>query len=246
MTADLDPPTVVGDLERTEDPILHPAPCSAAEWPAANCRRSTTELQPLCRTLRADGRPPRRVMTMIRIWSALAVVCRRRSSGGVRRRSEPSRARTGRSPSSATATAATSTSGRWTRTGGRLVNLTAKSKADDFAPNWRADGRRIAFMSNRVTATNPEGDFEIFVMKRRRVTPRQITFNALDDEDPAWSPDGRRIVFRQRLRSDRGSGRPRPLHDERRRHRPTQPHELAGRPGSVSRTGRRTAGGSPS
>ena len=28
--------------------------------------------------------------------------------------------------------------------GGNLVNLTAKPKANDFAPNWRADGRRIA------------------------------------------------------------------------------------------------------
>ena len=40
--------------------------------------------------------------------------------------------------------------------GENLVNLTAKSKADDMGPNWRADGRRIAFASFRVTATNPE------------------------------------------------------------------------------------------
>ncbi len=88
--------------------------------------------------------------------------------------------------------------------GGNLVNLTAKSKADDFAPNWRADGRRIAFMSDRVTATNPEGDFEIFIMKADGSHQRQITFNALDDESPAWSPDGRRIAFVQRLRPDPG------------------------------------------
>ena len=79
--------------------------------------------------------------------------------------------------------------------GGNLVNLTAKSKANDFAPNWRADGRRIAFMSDRVTANNPEGDSEIFIMKADGSHQRQITFNALDDESPAWSPDGRRIAF---------------------------------------------------
>jgi Tol biopolymer transport system component len=79
--------------------------------------------------------------------------------------------------------------------GRHLVNLTAKSKANDIAPNWRADGRRIAFQSNRVTATNPEGDFEIFIMKADGSHQRQITFNALDDERPAWSPDGRRIAF---------------------------------------------------
>jgi Tol biopolymer transport system component len=79
--------------------------------------------------------------------------------------------------------------------GRNLVNLTAKSKAEDMAPNWQADGRKIAFMSDRVTATNPEADFEIFVMNADGSHQTQITFNALDDEEPAWSPDGRRIVF---------------------------------------------------
>jgi Tol biopolymer transport system component len=79
--------------------------------------------------------------------------------------------------------------------GTHLVNLTAKSKANDGAPNWRADGRKIVFMSDRITATNPEGDHEIFIMKADGSHKTQITFNALDDESPAWSPDGRRIVF---------------------------------------------------
>ncbi len=99
-----------------------------------------------------------------------------------------------------------------------LVNLTAKSKATDFQPSWRADGRRIAFISDRVTATNPEGDSEIFIMKADGSHQRQITFNALDDEGPAWSPDGRMIVFYRNV--DPIQGQRRPLHDERRRHRP--------------------------
>ena len=76
-----------------------------------------------------------------------------------------------------------------------LVALTKSSQADEFAPNWRADGRRIAFNSNRVTSRNPEGDHEIFLMNADGSCPVQITFNALDDEDPSWSPDGRRIAF---------------------------------------------------
>ena len=79
--------------------------------------------------------------------------------------------------------------------GSHQVNLTPDSAANDATPNWSADGRRIAFMSNRVSRTNPTGDHEIFVMAADGSHVRQITRNRLDDEDPAWSPDGRRIVF---------------------------------------------------
>jgi Tol biopolymer transport system component len=77
------------------------------------------------------------------------------------------------------------------------VNLTADSVADDFGPSWRPDGRKIAFMSNRVTATNPEGEFEIFVMNADGSGLRQLTANRLDDEIPSWSPDGRMLVFQR-------------------------------------------------
>ena len=61
-------------------------------------------------------------------------------------------------------------------------------------------------MSNRVTAANPEGDFEIFVMGADGAHPVQLTANGLDDEDPAWSPDGCGLAFQTDL--DPSTARP--------------------------------------
>jgi Tol biopolymer transport system component len=81
--------------------------------------------------------------------------------------------------------------------GSGLVNLTADSEAFDFGPNWRPDGRKLAFMSNRVTPANPgpDPDVEIFVMNADGSRMQQLTANTLDDDYPSWSPDGRRLVF---------------------------------------------------
>jgi Tol biopolymer transport system component len=83
--------------------------------------------------------------------------------------------------------------------GSNPINLTEDSEADEFGASWRPDGRKLAFMSNRVTPTNPgpDPDFEIFVMNANGSGVRQLTANRFDDEFPSWSPDGRRLVFQR-------------------------------------------------
>jgi Tol biopolymer transport system component len=100
----------------------------------------------------------------------------------------------------------------WTMSpsGRNEVNLTANSERFDGRASWRADGQKIAFMSDRETPSNPVPpgfpgpDFEIFVMNADGSNPTQITFNELDDEVPAWSPNGKRIVFKRDFDPVRG------------------------------------------
>lgn len=54
---------------------------------------------------------------------------------------------------------------------------------------------RIAFVSDRTTQFNREGDDEIFTVKPDGTGLRQITRNAVDDEHPVWSPDGQQIAY---------------------------------------------------
>jgi Tol biopolymer transport system component len=75
------------------------------------------------------------------------------------------------------------------------INLTANSPAFDADAKWSADGRSIAFMSDRVTRTNTEADMEVFVMGAKGERPRRITHNSVYEQNPVWSPDGRRLAL---------------------------------------------------
>ena len=60
---------------------------------------------------------------------------------------------------------------------------------NDMFPTWSADGRHIAFVSDR------DGNREIYVMKADGTEQLNLTHEAAEDWTPAWSPDGTTIAF---------------------------------------------------
>ena len=68
---------------------------------------------------------------------------------------------------------------------GRLTT----SPADDFAPSYSPDGRRIAFTSDR------RGNYDIYTMNSAGRDLRRITTNPGKDAFPSWSPNGRTLAF---------------------------------------------------
>jgi Tol biopolymer transport system component len=63
------------------------------------------------------------------------------------------------------------------------------SPADDFAPSFSPDGRRIAFTSDR------HGNYDIYAMNSGGRDLRRITTNPGKDAFPSWSPSGRTLAF---------------------------------------------------
>ena len=77
--------------------------------------------------------------------------------------------------------------------GGERLHLV--SEPGVFAtPTWSADGRRIAFASNRGSA-----DFEIYSIGAQGGAITSLTNNTIEDNDPSWSPNGSRIAFARDL-----------------------------------------------
>jgi TolB protein len=67
----------------------------------------------------------------------------------------------------------------------RLTN----DAANNQTPCWSADGRLIAFVSDR------DGNKEIYTVKADGTTPLNLTHNPAEDWTPGWSRDGTTIAF---------------------------------------------------
>ena len=75
------------------------------------------------------------------------------------------------------------------RADGTQAHPLTEDPAEDAAPAFSPNGRRIAFTSLR------DGDSEIFVMKGDGGHEHAITHNDAGDFDPNYAPDGGRITF---------------------------------------------------
>ena len=60
---------------------------------------------------------------------------------------------------------------------------------------WSPDGRRIAY-----TNQQPNGRWDIFVMRSDGSRKRSLTATSTSEQQPAWSPDGRSIAFARQIR----------------------------------------------
>jgi len=77
----------------------------------------------------------------------------------------------------------------------------------DYYPVFSSGGKRIAFQSNGVQPSNPEGDYEIYVMKTLDGTGKKnLSDNGVEvagaspvnDFDPEFSPSGDKIAYESR------------------------------------------------
>jgi dipeptidyl aminopeptidase/acylaminoacyl peptidase len=75
--------------------------------------------------------------------------------------------------------------------GAQQVRLT-RSPADEHAPRWSPDGRRLAFLSKR---DDPHEVDQVWLLDRAGGEPERVTDLPGGVSDLAWSPDGRRLAL---------------------------------------------------
>ncbi len=72
--------------------------------------------------------------------------------------------------------------------GGEAVRLTTQSSYES-SPVWSADGKQIAFASDRY------GNFDVFVMSSEGGPARRLTSNSASEIPSSFTPDGKYVLF---------------------------------------------------
>src|SRR5437867_61293 len=81
----------------------------------------------------------------------------------------------------------------------RKAEPLTEGRFDEQAPAWSADGRFIAFVSNRTPDPDRNEDTNIYIVEAKAgAQPRQLTtYLGSDGGRPSWSPDGKWIAYLQ-------------------------------------------------
>ena len=104
----------------------------------------------------------------------------------------------------------------WTVTvpGGQMRQITS-GENDDSSGSWSPDGRRIAFVSNRIPDADHHPDnSDIFVVPASGGRSKQITTRFGTCDRPAWSADGKTIYYMGHFGKD-GEWNKLPIHIHR-------------------------------
>jgi tricorn protease len=72
---------------------------------------------------------------------------------------------------------------------GGVARPVTMHEAHDYAPVLSADGRSIAFASNR------HGSYDVFVVPVVGGKPKRLTFDSAADVPLGWTPDGKGVIF---------------------------------------------------
>jgi dipeptidyl aminopeptidase/acylaminoacyl peptidase len=81
----------------------------------------------------------------------------------------------------------------------RKAEQITRGDADDTAPAWSPDGKRIAFVSQREPDAERYDNSDVYVVEARvGAEPKRLTTFQGNDAGPlSWSPDGSLIAYRQ-------------------------------------------------
>lgn len=84
----------------------------------------------------------------------------------------------------------------------KLDTLTS-GKYDETSPKWSPDGTQIAFLSNRTTDPDRNGNTDIWVIDAKTNSHlKQITTWTGSDYSIVWSPDGKQLAYLRSSSSD--------------------------------------------